>query len=256
VNGRVAIVTGASSGIGKATALRLARDFSAVALAARRSGELDDVASQIRSIGAEPLVVALDLAGPDAAKALVDATYKKLGRIDAVVNVAGAVPGVDLFQMTDAQWRDGMELKFHGARRLTLAAWDALKQSKGSVVFISGNSAATPKPEAAAVGVINAAIEALSKAFAERGIADDIQVNAVSPGAVISPRRLSMLQKSAADKNLPLEQVRESFLKQVGIRRFGEVDEIADAIAHLLTPTAHWLTGTVLRVDGGEIKSM
>ena len=79
-----------------------------------------------------------------------------------------------------------MELKFHGARRLTIRAWDALRESKGTVVFISGNAAVIPRAGAAAVGAINAAIEALAKAFAERGIEDGVQVNSVSPGAVMT----------------------------------------------------------------------
>src|SRR5262249_11994940 len=80
---------------------------------------------------------------PTAAEIVVKRTLDRFGRIDALVNIAGAVPGLDVFQMTDEQWNTGMELKFHGARRLTIRAWDALKESKGSVVFISGNAAAS-----------------------------------------------------------------------------------------------------------------
>ena len=88
------------------------------------------------------------------------------GFIDALLNFAGAVPQIDLFQMTDAQWDDGMALKFHGARRLTIEAWKALKASNGSAVFMSGSAAFDPKPGFAAVAAINAAINALAKAFA------------------------------------------------------------------------------------------
>jgi 3-oxoacyl-[acyl-carrier protein] reductase len=100
-----------------------------------------------------------------------------------LVNIAGAVAALDVFEMSDEQWYTGMELTFHGARRLTVHAWDALRESKGAVVFILGNAAMTPKAGAAAVGAINAAIEALSKAFAERGIEDGVQVNSVSNGS-------------------------------------------------------------------------
>ena len=82
------------------------------------------------------------------------------------------MPQIDLFEMTDEQWKAGMELKLHGARRLTIRAWDALKQSKGSVVFMSGSAALDPKPAFAAVAATNAAITALAKAFAEQGIKD------------------------------------------------------------------------------------
>lgn len=252
----VAIVTGASSGIGQATALRLARDFGAVILAARRGEKLSEIGEQVKAIGAEPLVLELDLMAPSAAEALVKTTLDRFSRIDALVNIAGAVAGLDVFQMTDAQWNDGMELKFHGARRLTIRAWDALKASKGAVVFTSGNTAVIPKAGAAAVGAINAAIEALAKAFAERGIEDGVQVNSVSPGAIMTGRRLAMLEKAAASKNISLQDMKQQFVKQSGISRFGEAEEIADVMAFAVSPAARWMTGTVLRMDGGEVKSV
>jgi 3-oxoacyl-[acyl-carrier protein] reductase len=252
----VAIVTGASSGIGKATALRLARDFGAIALAARRGEKLGEVGQQVKAIGAEPLVLELDLMAPPAAEVVVNKTLDRFGRIDALVNIAGAVAGLDVFQMTDEQWKMGMELKFHGARRLTIRAWDALRESKGAVVFISGNAAVIPKAGAAAVGAINAAIEALAKAFAERGIEDGVQVNSVSPGAIMTGRRLSMLEKAAASKKITLEETKQQFLKQAGISRFGEAEEIADVMAFAVSSAARWMTGTVLRMDGGEVKSV
>jgi 3-oxoacyl-[acyl-carrier protein] reductase len=252
----VAIVTGASSGIGRATALRLARDFPCVVLAARGLEGLQAVARDVAKLGAEPLVVDADLSLPSAADLVITSTLKQFGRIDALVNIAGAVMGLDVFEMTDAQWDSGMALKFHGARRLTLRAWDALKASGGSVVFTSGNSAEIPKAAAAAVGAINAAIEALAKAFSDRGIADGVQVNSVSPGAVMTARRLAMIGKAAAAKNITVDQAKEGFLKQAGIARFGEAEEIADLMAFVVSPAARWMTGTVLRMDGGEVKSI
>jgi 3-oxoacyl-[acyl-carrier protein] reductase len=252
----VAIVTGASSGIGKATALRLAREFGAIVLVARSEEKLEEVGQQVKAIGAEPLVLELDLMSPTTAEVVVRKTLDRFGRIDALVNIAGAVAGLDVFQMTDEQWNTGMELKFHGARRLTILAWEALKESKGAVVFISGNAAIIPRAGAAAVGAINAAIEALAKAFAERGIEDGVQVNSVSPGAIMTGRRLSMLEKVAASKMITLEETKQQFLKQAGIARFGEAEEIADLMAFIVSPGARSMTGTVLRTDGGEVKSV
>jgi len=94
---------------------------------------------------------------PEAARSVVSETLGRFGRIDALVNIAGAVPQIDLFEMTDAQWDDGLALKFHGARRLTIQAWPALKASGGSAVLISGSAALDPKPAFAAVAAINAA---------------------------------------------------------------------------------------------------
>ncbi len=103
-NNSVAIVTGASQGIGRATAVRLARDFSAVVLAARNQDELQKTATAVCSAGAEPQTYALDLAEPQAAETVVNGTLDRFGRIDALLNIAGAVPQIDLFEMTDAQW--------------------------------------------------------------------------------------------------------------------------------------------------------
>jgi 3-oxoacyl-[acyl-carrier protein] reductase len=252
----IAIVTGASSGIGQAVALRLARDFAAVVLVARSGGKLTEVGIRIGASGCEPLVLEYDLMLPAAAGQIVKATMERFGRIDALVNIAGAVPGLDLFQMTDEQWDAGLQLKFHGARRLTIAAWDALKASKGAVVFTSGNAAVIPKAGAAAVGSINAAIEALAKAFAERGVDDGVQVNCVSPGAIMTGRRLAMLEKAAASNKITLDEAKQKFLRQAGINRFGEPEEIADLVAFAVSPPARWMTGTVLRMDGGEVKSV
>jgi 3-oxoacyl-[acyl-carrier protein] reductase len=252
----VAIVTGASGGIGKATAVRLAKDFSHVVLAARGQSDLKAAVAEVKAAGAEALGIEIDLASPDAAEALIGQTLAKFGRIDALINIAGAVAGLDLFEMTDAQWSSGMDLKFHGARRLTLRGWDALKASHGSVVFISGNAAEAPKAASAAVGAINAAIEALAKAFSDRGISDGVQVTCVSPGAIMTGRRMGMIERLADARKISVDEAKQGFLKQAGIARFGEAEEIAELMAFVVSPKAKWMTGTVLRMDGGEIKSI
>jgi 3-oxoacyl-[acyl-carrier protein] reductase len=252
----VALVTGASQGIGRATALRLARDFSAVVLVARDKDKLETTGRDVRSTGAEAMIFDLDLRQTQSAEIIVKGTLERFGRIDALLNIAGAVPQVDLFEMTDAQWDDGMALKFHGARRLTLRAWDALKASNGSVVLMSGSAAFDPKPGFAAVAAINAAINALAKTFAEQGIKDGVQVNSVSPGAVMTERRRAFLEKWAPAHNLTVERAIEKFPEQAGITRFGKPEEIAELIGYLVSPTARWMTGAAVRMDGGEIKGI
>jgi 3-oxoacyl-[acyl-carrier protein] reductase len=252
----VAIVTGSSSGIGKATAIRLARDFSAIVLAARGTDELAKVSHEVKANGAVPLPIDLDLMAHGAAEMVVSRTLAEFGRIDALLNVAGAVQGIDLFEMSDEQWNTGLELKFHGARRLTLRAWDALKASKGAVVFMAGNTAEVPTASTAAVGVINAAIVALAKAFADRGLKDGVQVNSVSPGPVMTGRRLSMIAKWASANKVSVDDAKQAFLQQAGIGRYGEPEDIANLMAFLVSPAARWITGTQLRIDGGEVRSI
>ena len=252
----VAIVTGTSQGIGRSTAVRLARDFSRIVLAARDRGKLEETAAAVKSAGAEPLVIDLDLAERSAADTIVRQTLAAFGRIDALLNIAGAVPQIDLFEMTDEQWESGLALKLHGARRLTMAAWSALREAKGAVVFMSGNSALFPKAPYAAVGTINAAIVALAKAFSDRGITDGVQVNSVLPGPVMTGRRRSYLEHWAPLHNQTVEEATANFPKTAGISRYGEPEEIAELMAFLVSPAARWMTGSMLRMDGGEVKSI
>jgi 3-oxoacyl-[acyl-carrier protein] reductase len=253
---RVAIVTGASQGIGRSTAIRLARDFSSIVLVARNRENLEQVAAEVEKAGAEPLVIGLDLAEPDATQQVVDQTLGAFGQIDALLNIAGAVPQIDVFDMSDEQWDNGFALKLHGARRLTMAAWPSLKATHGSVVLMSGNSALFPKAPYAAVGTINAAIVALAKAFSDRGITDGVQVNSVLPGPVMTGRRRSYLEHWAPLHDMSVEEATQKFPAEAGIARYGTPDEIAELMAFIVSPAAHWMTGSTLRMDGGEVKSI
>jgi 3-oxoacyl-[acyl-carrier protein] reductase len=145
-NQSVAIVTGASRSFGCATAIREVRDFSAVVVVARSLETLQETASKVHAEDAEPLALALDLCEPGSAGPVVKQILDRYGRIDALINVAGPVPQTDLFAMTDAEWNDGLSLKFHGARRLTINPWEALKSARGAVVLTSGATAGLPRP--------------------------------------------------------------------------------------------------------------
>ncbi|MFA6125138.1 MAG: SDR family NAD(P)-dependent oxidoreductase [Sphingomonas sp.] len=253
---RTVIVTGASRGIGRATAIRLASDFDLVVPVARTEADLEETATQIRAIGATALPIAQDMRDRDAAVKVISQTLAASERIDAIVNIAGAVPQADVLEMTDAQWEDGLALKFHGARRLAIAGWPHLMASAGSLIFMSGATAEAPKAMLAGVSAINAAISGLSKAFADRGLTDNVQVNTILPGAVLTGRRLKMIEHFAATRKIPLEDAMSTYASEAGISRFGRPEDIAALIAFALSPSAHWMTGASLRMDGGETRSL
>jgi 3-oxoacyl-[acyl-carrier protein] reductase len=121
---------------------------------------------------------------------------------------------------------------------------------------MSGSAALDPKPAFAAVAATNAAIIALAKAFAEQGIKDGVQVNSIIPGAVMTGRRRSFLEKWAPVHNMSVEEAMKQFPEEVGISRYGAPEEIADLLAFMVSPAAKWMTGTSVRMDGGEIKGI
>ena len=253
---RTVIVTGASRGIGRATALRLADDYDAIVLVARSEDALADCATEIERLGGRPLAIARDLRAPEAAAEVVAAAIEATGRIDAIVNVAGAVPQSTLMTLTDDEWDDGLAMKFHGARRLALAGWPYLKEARGALVFISGATAMMPSSALAAVSTVNAAISALAKAFADQGLIDNVRVNSVLPGAVMTGRRLAMIARYAEARWLTVEEALGDYAGRAGIARFGQPEEIAELIAFALSPATQWMTGTALRMDGGETRAL
>ena len=217
---------------------------------------MERTAAEVRSLGVEAMVFALDLRQPQSAETIIEETLERFGRIDALLNIAGAVPQIDLFQMTDAQWDDGMALKLNGARRLTLEAWDALKASKGSVVLMSGSASLRPQARKCGSRGNQRSYQCIAKAFAEQGIKDGVQVNSVSPGAVMTGRRRSFLENWGPAHNLTVEEAIQEFPEKAGITRFGKPEEIADLMSYLVSPAAKWMTGASVRMDGGEIKSI
>ncbi len=239
---KTAIVTGANRGIGKAIALLLAQNGWRLVLSARDEELLHEVAAQCP----ESLTVAMDLRDPDAPGHLVEAALAACSSIDAIVNNAGATKRGDFEALTDADWLDGYSLKLFGAVRLTRAAWPYLREAKGSVLNIAGVGGKTPGPEFSIGGSVNAALLSFTKAIADKGIADGIQVNALNPG----PVRTARLQKR-------LETISEAdFVKQERITRVGEPEDVAALAAFLLSPAGRWIHGSLIDIDGGTTKSL
>ena len=252
----VAIVTGASRGIGRAIALRLAQDGKQIALAARNEKLLAEVAAEIESRGGKAAVFPADLKSPESPAALVDFTVKTFGGIDIVVNNAGATRRGDFFDLTEEDWMDGFALKFFGAVRLVRAAWPHLKQRRGAVLNIVGIGGRTPGPEFTIGGSVNAACLAFTKALADIGIRDGVQVNAINPGYVKTDRLRAWLEADAAAHGDSMDAAAERRVRQVNAVRLGEPEDIAELAAFILSNRARWLQGALIDMDGGQTKTI
>ncbi len=250
---KVAIVTGASRGIGRAIARTLAAEGMKVTVAARTSAELESLAAELPT---ESLVAALDLAKPEMPTQLVAATVARFGRLDALVNNAGATKRGDFHALSDADWHDGFELKFFGAMRCCRAAWPHLAASGGSIVNIAGIGGRTGKRDFAIGGAVNAAVMNLTKALADQGKLDGVRVNAINPGAIATDRLQRRLEAFATQHGLTRTEAEVRFAAQQGITRFGQPEEIARVVAFLLGAPASFCHGSIVDVDGGQTQTL
>lgn len=253
---KAAIVTGASRGIGRAIALRLAADGARVVLTARDENALRDVAKKIEQTGGEACLVAADLRVPESTAKIVDTAAARYGGIDIVVNNAGATKRGEFESLTDEDLFDGFALKFFGAVRLTRAAWPHLKRSGGSVVFIGGSGGKTPGAQFTIGGPVNAALLSLTKALADLGVKDGVQVNAINPGPVRTARLEKRLAALAAEKSIDLAAAEQQFIRQERIARIGEPEDIAAMVAFTVGAQGRLLHGSIIDMDGGATKSL
>jgi 3-oxoacyl-[acyl-carrier protein] reductase len=178
LKGKAAIVTGASRGIGRAIALHLAREGAQVLLTARNRKALEEAAAEA---GAQARVCACDLREPESAREIAERARHDFGGIDILVNNAGATKRGDFESLTEEDWQDGFALKFFGAVRLTRAVWPHLRSRSGSLVNIAGAGGRTPGPQFTIGGSVNAALLSFTKAMADVGIRDGVQVNTINP---------------------------------------------------------------------------
>ncbi len=229
--GKVAIVTGSTKGIGKAIAERLKQEGALVVTTGRSEGAS----------------ISLDLREPDAAQRLADYAIQQHGRIDIVVNNAGATKRGDFLNLTDADFEDGFALKYFGAVRLTRAAWPHLKASGGSMVYISGVGGRTPGAQFTIGGSVNAALLSFTKAMAELGIEDGVQVNCINPGTIRTERMKNRLKT-------PDEEA--AFVKDSRVTKIGEPQDIAALVAFLVSPEGRFLHGSLIDADGGATKTI
>jgi 3-oxoacyl-[acyl-carrier protein] reductase len=250
---RVAIVTGASRGIGAAIARELSAAGCAVVCASRSLGALEKLAA---SLPGPSLAFAADLRERDAAARLVEAALARFGRLDVVVNNAGDTPRGDFLAFDDDAWEAGFALKFFGAMRLCRAAWPALVEAQGCIVNIAGIGGRTGSAEFAIGGSVNAAVLNLTKALADRGIRDGVRVNAVNPSSIATERTRARIGKLAAERGVPEAQAAAELAAQLRVARYGEPEEVARVVAFLASPAASYMQGAIVDVDGGQTRTL
>jgi NAD(P)-dependent dehydrogenase (short-subunit alcohol dehydrogenase family) len=225
---RIALVTGASRGIGQAIAAGLAQAGFDLMITARTASALETVADHLgRETGSRIDMLAGDLREPAFAEALV----------------------------TEADWQDGFALKFFGTVRLCRAAWPYLQVVGGQIVNIIGAGGRTPSAEFTIGGSVNAGLMNLTKALADQGLKDGVRVNGINPGAIRTDRLQTRIRRFAQEQGIDPEEAASLMVQDQRIMRFGEPEEIAAVVA-FLAAGGTYLHGALIDVDGGTTKGL
>jgi 3-oxoacyl-[acyl-carrier protein] reductase len=245
---KVAIVTGGSQGIGKATALRLAEEGASVVIAARGRERLDKVALEIRAAGGRVAAVQADVSRAEDCARLVAEAVKAFGRLDILVNNAGTSATGEFESVTDDIWQADFELKLFAAIRLARLAIPHMKQQGGGrIVNITNIGAKQPRAKSMPTTVTRAAGLAFTKALSKEFAPHKILVNTVCIGLV----RAGQHERKAAKAGVAVEQLYADMAKDIPLGRVGRAEEVANAIAFLASEAASYITGTSINLDGG-----
>ena len=250
---KVAIVTGASRGIGEGTALMLAEEGCDVFLVARSTDDLERVAADVRArTGRRAATHVADLMDPKAPAAAVAAAAAAFGRIDFLVNNAGATKRGNFFELTDEDWASGFGLKFFGAMRMTRSVWPHLRQTRGAIVNIIGIGSRTAAGEFTIGGSVNSALVNFTKATGDIGRSEGVRVNAINPGHIQTSRLEGRVKVAMQKTNASRDETLAKMITDLGINRFGQPEEIGRLVAFLCSPKADFIHATVIDMDGGE----
>jgi NAD(P)-dependent dehydrogenase (short-subunit alcohol dehydrogenase family) len=258
LSGKTALVTGGSEGIGKGIARALAQEGVDVAICARRKEPLEAAAREIAQTTNRKVVpIVADLTKDDDARNFVEEGHKALGRVDIMVNNAGSAPGGVIEHMTEADWAQGLQLKFMGyVRCLRYVLPIMVKQGGGRVVNLIGNDGVKPSYWEIVPGAANAAGQNLTLALAGQYGRHNISFVAVNPGPVRTERWAGLVRAMSRDMNIPYEKADTLAPASIPLGRIAEVEECANLVAMLASPLMHMVNGTMIEIDGGQDKPL
>jgi 3-oxoacyl-[acyl-carrier protein] reductase len=253
LEGKCALVTGGSMGIGRAAALALAAEGCRVAIAARGKEALAQAA---REIGPGALAVQADCTQPADIRRMVAEVLASFGRIDVLVNSIGSAKSGHFLRLSDEEWRESLELKLFGIVRSCREVIPHMqREGWGRIVNLIGHRGRQPESDAMPAGVANAGLINFTKALADELARDSILVNGVSP-CPMQTRRLDYMVKAKAEMSgISEQEARAAFLRDIPIGRFAEPSEIAPLIAFLASARNTYITGTTLAIDGGATRA-
>ena len=243
---RVYLVSGASSGIGRACARALGREGARVVAAGRRQARLDEVVAQLRAGGGGAVAVAGDVREESTCRAWVEAAVRGFGGLDGLVNAAGVMGSGGLLETDPAEWDRIMDTNLRAMFLLTRAAAPELIKRRGAIVNLS--SVAGPRPYANLIGYVvsKAGVDAFTRCAALDLAPHGVRVNALNPGVVVT--ELQTVRNAVKDYPAFLERSKTTH----PLGRVGEPEEIADLVLFLLSDQASWITGATVPIDGGR----
>lgn len=252
LNGRVAIVTGATSGIGKATALLFADEGADIVITGRRADLGEGALNEIRSKGARGVFIAADHTQADDCRRVVDVAIKEFGRIDILFNNAGIVTSGTAESTSDEVWNDTLAINVSAVWRMCkLVIPHMKKQGKGAIVNNGSDWSVVAGRNAFAYIASKGAVGLMTKSMALDFAQDGIRVNAVCPGDTFVDR---WMEKGYFEHSGPvtLEEAMKESSAYIPMRRFGKPEEIAQAVLFLASDDSSFVTGHLLLVDGGN----